>query len=297
MDHIRQASQIVREGGVIIFPTDTAFGIGCRIDDEAAIQRVYRIRKRDNMQPSSVLLKDLEQGEQYLKPISQHVIDTLIKPYWPGALTIILPCYTEKVSLLVRGGTETLGVRVPNNEQTLEIITNVGVPILGPSANFHGDKTPYHIKDVNKDLRKLVDYVVPGTCQGEAASTIIDCTILPWKIRRQGTISLDLKQVIVNLNTSNNTEITVGLTINGKTLVTKTPLESRRAQVVLPMLETMLKEHSLTLQDITAIAVYPGPGSFTGLRVGITIANTLGYLLQVPINGNAIGESVKAVYS
>ena len=105
------------------------------------------------------------------------------------------------------------------------------------------------------------------------------------------------KAIIIHIDTSNNKEIIVGLKIDGKEDLRKKVPDHRKAQVVLPLIEEMLSEHSLELGDVTGIEVNPGPGSFTGLRVGITIANTLGFLLNVPVNGKKNGETVEAVYS
>lgn len=89
----------------------------------------------------------------------------------------------------------------------------------------------------------------------------------------------------------------VSLRIDDKAFTEKQALNTRKAQVVLPMAEKLLKEHELTLKDLTGIEVNPGPGSFTGLRVGVAIANTLGYLLQIPVNGQKVGTPVEAKYS
>lgn len=101
----------------------------------------------------------------------------------------------------------------------------------------------------------------------------------------------------VFIDTSNNKEVIVSVTINGKEDKVVEPLNTRKAQIVLPTLEQLLKKHKKSLQDITAIKVNPGPGSFTGLRVGVAIANTLGYLLQIPVNNNKVGEFVDPIYS
>ncbi len=102
---------------------------------------------------------------------------------------------------------------------------------------------------------------------------------------------------IIRIDTSNNKEVVVSLKINGKEVVRKQIPDHRKAQLVLPIIEDLLKDHKLQLKDITAIEVNQGPGSFTGLRVGITIANTLGFLLKVPVNGKKVGEQVDAFYS
>jgi len=103
--------------------------------------------------------------------------------------------------------------------------------------------------------------------------------------------------VILFIDTSNNKEIKVGLTIEGKEDLITQAIDYRKAQVVLPLVDQLLKKHKLTLQDITEITVNPGPGSFTGVRVGITIANTLGFLLKIPINGKPVGEMVIPIYT
>lgn len=189
-DQIKEAIKLVRYGGIIIFPTDTAFGIGCRIDDEEAIQRLFQIRKRPETQATPVLVANEQMAKDYLLEIPQKVSEKLIKPFWPGALTIVLPTQTEKVPELVRGKGNNLGVRMPNHETALEIIKGVGVPLLGPSANFHGDATPYTFEDLDPELVRLVDYVVPGECTVKQASTVIDCSVNPWKILRQGAVSI-----------------------------------------------------------------------------------------------------------
>jgi L-threonylcarbamoyladenylate synthase len=97
-----------------------------------------------------------------------------------------------KVSSFVRGGGSTLGVRIPNHPIALSLIKGVGVPILGPSANFHGEKTPYCFKDLDPNLIALVDYIVEGECIIKQPSTVIDCSIKPWKIIRQGAIKIKL---------------------------------------------------------------------------------------------------------
>lgn len=99
------------------------------------------------------------------------------------------------------------------------------------------------------------------------------------------------------IDTSDNKKVIVSLSMHDKEDVLERVPDSRSAQLVLPMIDTLLVKHHKTLKDITAIRVATGPGSFTGLRVGITIANTLGYLLQVPINDKKVGEQVEAIYS
>jgi tRNA threonylcarbamoyladenosine biosynthesis protein TsaB len=105
-----------------------------------------------------------------------------------------------------------------------------------------------------------------------------------------------MKNVIIYIDTSNNKEVSVSLKIGEKVFEKKQAPDHRKAQLVLPFVDGLLKEHQLQLSDITSIEVNQGPGSFTGLRVGITIANTLGFLLHIPVNGKKDGEQVEAYY-
>jgi len=99
------------------------------------------------------------------------------------------------------------------------------------------------------------------------------------------------------IDTSDNKHITVGLRIDGKEDLIMQEVGMQKAQVVLPLIDQLLKKYKLTPQDLTGIEVNTGPGSFTGLRVGVSVANALGYALQIPINGKKPGEIVEPTYS
>lgn len=191
-DEILKAVEVLRNGGIVIYPTDTAFGIGCRIDAKKAVEKLFRIRNRPVSQAVPVLVSSLEMASGYVQKIPKDVRGKLIRKYWPGALTIVLPCRTDKVPSLVRGGGETLGVRMPDHKIALSIIEGVGVPILGPSANFSGEETPYEFENLNSQLVNLVDYVVGGQTQTGKVSTVIDVTKKPWKILREGAVKINL---------------------------------------------------------------------------------------------------------
>jgi len=190
-EHIQKAITILNNGGIVIFPTDTAFAISCRIDDKNVVKKLFNIRKRSEKKATPVLVDTVTMAQKYLEPIPKQVVDNLIEPYWPGALTIVLKCKTNVVPELVRGKGETLGVRIPNHKIARAIIRGVGEPLLGPSANFAGGQTPFMFEDLDKTLVNLVDYVVPGECTIKKPSTVIDCTVLPWKVLREGAVKIN----------------------------------------------------------------------------------------------------------
>lgn len=293
---IDQAITIINKGGIVIYPTDTAFGIGCRIDDRRAIDRLFAIRKRPRTQATPVLVSSRKQALAYYFDHS-NVVRHLMDQYWPGALTIIARCKKELVYSPIRGGGQTIGLRMPKHETTLKIVRGVGVPILGPSANFHGLSTPYRFEDLDPKLVKLVDFVVSGEAGSRHAgpSTVVDCSIHPYKIVRQGLIVL--RQVVIIIDSSGSKEMSVVLETNsGERHELKKSVSQSKAQEVLPMIEKLLIEQKLTLDDVSEIRVNTGPGSYTGLRVGIAIANMLGTLLGVPINGLPAGQQAFPVY-
>jgi L-threonylcarbamoyladenylate synthase len=191
MDDIKKAADIIKSGGIIIFPTDTAYGIGCSLENEKAIRKLFKIRKRPVSQATPVLFNSISQVRQYV-PSFNNDVSELMRLYWPGALTIVLKCKIDKVSPLVRGGGETLGARIPNNEKILEIIKLAQVPILGPSANFHNKPTPFSFEELDSGLVKLVDFVIKGEAKLKKPSTVLDCSVRPWRIMREGAIKVNL---------------------------------------------------------------------------------------------------------
>ena len=118
----------------------------------------------------------------------------------------------------------------------------------------------------------------------------------PFDKLRILSVSKD-NQIVLHIDTSNNQEICVGISISGKKQEIREQVGKQKAQVVLPQLLSLLEKNQLTFSDVTGVTVNIGPGSFTGLRVGVAIANTLGTLLQVPINGLLIGQLVEPQYT
>lgn len=186
---MQKTIEVLKQGGVVIFPTDTAFGIGCRIDDEESVKRVFDIKKRDYSKALLALVDSVQMAEEYVS-IPYDVREKILSKYWPGGLTVFLKCNLKKVPSIVRSGGDSLAVRLPDHDDIRNVIKQVGVPILATSANFSGDPTPYSISEVNKELLSQVDFVLNGECTFRKQSTILDCTVIPWKVVREGAISL-----------------------------------------------------------------------------------------------------------
>ncbi|HET6947931.1 MAG TPA: L-threonylcarbamoyladenylate synthase [bacterium] len=185
----RRALEVLRRGGVLVYPTDTVYGVGCRIDQEAAVRRIYALKGRAPTEPLPVLLADPAQLDEYGTAISA-AARRLAALYWPGALTIVVRRST-RMPALVAGGGETIGLRVPGHPLPRALIRELGVPIVGTSANSHGAPPPLTAQQVVFDLGDRVDLVIDG---GRASlgreSTVIDATVDPPRVLRQGAIIL-----------------------------------------------------------------------------------------------------------
>jgi L-threonylcarbamoyladenylate synthase len=181
----------LKNGKIAIFPTDTAYGIGCRIDNTESVRKLFEVRNRPENKPMLALVSNSEMAEQYLQPLSSEVRSTM-KKYWPGGLTLILYCNKVRVPSVVRANGETLAVRMPDHKIMRAVIEKVGVPILAPSANMSGGQTPFELSDVDSELLEKVDLVFDGECTLKGQSTIIDCSANQWKTVREGVVKLEL---------------------------------------------------------------------------------------------------------
>ena len=195
MNNKEEATRVLRNGGVVIFPTDTAVGIGCRVDSIEGIERIYEIRHRPVEKPLLLLVSSFEMAQEYTLPLSEKVY-ALMKKYWPGGITFVLPANEEKVPSEVRANKPTVAIRLPDHSELVEIIDEVGVPIVAPSANFSGEKTPLTIEEVDENLKKQVDFVLSGVCTMKGVSTILDVTINPYKVTREGVVTVTNEDLI-----------------------------------------------------------------------------------------------------
>jgi hypothetical protein len=178
----------------------------------------------------------------------------------------------------------------------LQVIETVGVPILGPSANFHGDKTPFLLEDLDPELIQKVDFVLPGVCKKKVVSTVVDCTVNPYIVLRQGAVNLGIKSFILHIDSSKRNETIISISSENMKKEKKLVLEHPSSQQILPLLESLLQENHIALSDIAEVTVQEGPGSFTGLRVGASVGMTIAWLLSIPINGKPVHTPIHLNY-
>ncbi len=182
---VKQVAECLRDGGVIIYPTDTIYGIGCDISQHKAIERICKIKNVDPQKAQlSFICKDLSNMSDYTKSIGTPLY-RMLKAYLPGPYTFILPA-SKQVPKILQSKKSTIGLRVPDNIICQSFLAELGNPIL--SASLPGDMVEeYTGPDVIHDkFETLVDLVIDGGIGGMVPSTIVDCTTDEWKVVREG---------------------------------------------------------------------------------------------------------------
>lgn len=176
--HIRQVVEQLRDGGVVIFPTDTIYAIGCDVRNTKAFNKLCRIR---GIKPAkarfSFLLHDLSHIAEYTQPFSRSVYK-LIRSHLPGPYTFILPA-SGAVPALFRNNRKTIGIRVPDNRIIHEIIAELGGPLVSASLRDNEDEIAEYLSDPEEiyiRYGKVVDLVIDGGYGKNVASTVVDCT-------------------------------------------------------------------------------------------------------------------------
>jgi len=175
------------EGKVGVFATDTVWGAGCSLNNEEAIKRLYQIKKRKKDKPTAVLVADYKQAKE-LGQFNKEA-EELVKRYWPGALTVIVPV-KGRVTTLVTDKNRKVGLRAPNNRLLFKVLKKAG-PIVATSANFVGERPPTKKEEIDKVFLRQVDFLVEGGEPVEGlASTVLDTMVKPFKVLRQGSVDL-----------------------------------------------------------------------------------------------------------
>jgi tRNA threonylcarbamoyl adenosine modification protein (Sua5/YciO/YrdC/YwlC family) len=182
---LRQIAECLKDGGIIIYPTDTIYGLGCDIYQPKAIERICKIKNVDPQKAQmSFICRDLSHLSDYTKSIDTPLYRVL-KNHLPGPYTFILPA-SKEVPKILKSKKDTIGLRVPGNVICNAIVETLGNPIL--STSLPGEMVEeYTDPEIIYDtFGKLVDYVVDGGPGGIVPSTVIDCTSGEWIVTRQG---------------------------------------------------------------------------------------------------------------
>ena len=201
---ISQAAQIIKDGGLVAFPTETVYGLGANALNPFAVAKIFELKERPSFDPLIVHIASFEDLHILSTGIFENVM-RLAKHFWPGPLTIVLP-KSSIVPDIVTSGLDTVGIRMPNNSIALELIKQSNCPIAAPSANKFGQLSPVNAHHVKKQLPN-VDYVLDGgnTSVG-IESTIVSIEGDTCRLLRPGFITLeDIENALPDIFIFNST--------------------------------------------------------------------------------------------
>ena len=182
---LQPAIEVLQSGGVVVFPTDTVYGIGCDALNEDAVEKVFHIKGREAGKPLPVLVASVDDLPRLVRTVPP-IARELMEKFLPGGVTVVLP-KRESVPDIVTAGMETIGVRIPDHPVTLALLRLSGVALTAPSANFSGEPPAQRVADIPTSLLEQVDVVIDdGDAPGGVPSTVVDMTSPVPRILREG---------------------------------------------------------------------------------------------------------------
>lgn len=205
--NITQAVTILKQEGIIGFPTETVYGLGGDATSDIAVAKIYALKNRPTFNPLIIHVATLAAAEKL--GIFNSTARKLAKLFWPGPLTLVLPRQPDcPVSLLASAGQPTIALRIPKHPIALELMRLLGKPIAAPSANKSGKISPTEASDVAKDFGDQLPFILDGgPCPVGLESTIVDLTTSQATILRQGGFTQEQLEAVIPLSSSNSSLI------------------------------------------------------------------------------------------
>lgn len=197
-NNIELAAEIIKAGGLVAVPTETVYGLAANGLDGGAVVKIYDVKSRPETKPISLLVSGMSDAEKFCRDIPPEAY-ILAERFWPGPLTMVLK-KRDTVPEIVTAGGDTVGVRCPDHPKTLELIRLSGVPLAAPSANMSNGPSPKNVSDVLKVFDGKIDAAIDGgECAVGIESTIVDMTVSPPKILRQGGLAREAIEDVLNV--------------------------------------------------------------------------------------------------
>lgn len=183
---LRHTVRVLNAGGLVVFPTDTVYGLGASVFRPAAIRRIYRLKGRSYKKPLPLLVAGRSQAEPLVEPISAR-LRRLVNDYWPGPLTVVFR--TSSLGRLITGGRESVAVRVPDHAAARALLKAFGGPLAVTSANRSGRPPSVTGAAARKIFGGKADVVWDGgRCPRGVASTVLDASGPEWTLVREGAV-------------------------------------------------------------------------------------------------------------
>ncbi len=186
-DQIKEAVRILKEGGIVAYPTDTVYGLGASMGSAKAVERIFTVKSRPRHMPLPLLVGGASQIELLAREVRPPA-RCLIEAFLPGALTLVFQA-SAMVPSYLRTKEGTVALRIPDHPIPLSLIDGIGTAIVGTSANLSGKPSQVTASEVRSQLGDWVDLVIDGTCHGGKESTIVDVTGDVPVVLRSGAIA------------------------------------------------------------------------------------------------------------
>ena len=192
------AAECLRNGGLVVFPTDTLYGLGAAAANDEAVKRLYEAKKRPPENPLPILIADMQGAAAVAEEVGPLAL-RLGNRYWPGPLTIVLKRSARFRSIALAGG-DSVALRVPDHAVPRELIRALGEPITGTSANLSGQPSPRAAAEVAAQLAASVDIVIDaGPCPVGKESTVVDLTGERPRLLREGAIGRRELEAVIGM--------------------------------------------------------------------------------------------------
>ncbi len=193
---IEKAAAFLKAGKLVAFPTDTVYGVGADVFNDGAVEKIFTVKKRKSDKPLQVLIAS-KSDLQITAKTQSDALERLASEFWPGPLTLVMPV-REDFPRQVRCGRDTIGVRMPANAIALKLIEAFGRPVAATSANVSGLPDPVNVEEVMEYLGGKIHLAIDGgPTSGNVPSTVVDISVHPPLILRQGKLSVeDLRRVL-----------------------------------------------------------------------------------------------------
>jgi L-threonylcarbamoyladenylate synthase len=198
---IQRALELLRAGEVVAIPTDTVYGLATDGFNASAVEKLYVVKDRPSHKAIMLLLgdyEDLEKAATYISPNAQR----LAAAFWPGGLTLVVPA-REELPAILRADAKTIGVRLPDSDLVRDLVKELGRPLAATSANLSGGANPRTAQDVLRDLGGRLPLILDGgETRAAVPSTVVDCTVEPPRILREGAIAREEIERVLNGQTT-----------------------------------------------------------------------------------------------
>ncbi len=187
---ISKAAKIIRNGGIVAFPSDTCYGLAVNPFDAKAVDRLFAVKGRSVSKAIILLISDIKMLENLISTLSP-LSKSIMAEFWPGPLTLILN-KNRRVPNELSGKNKTIGIRYPKAEIPIQLIKNLEFPLTATSANQSGKPTAESAEEIKESIGKNIELILDAGHCGQAPSTILDMTVMPPKMLRTGELSRKL---------------------------------------------------------------------------------------------------------